>query len=234
MPVSEPISRQTPAPGAPADAARPPRPLAAWAAGLDRARLARAALVICAVLGLLSILPELEIRRTSPFDLDGEIYDLGIGAAWSTFLLVAAALAALLAAEAAGSRTLAVFAAFLGFMSLDEAAGIHEELEKLTGVDWQVIYAPIVAFGGMAALAVIARMRRNGCRAGINLLLGGATAWFVAQVLEKIQWDGDRQVHGYYGLATAEELLEMAGSLMFGLAMLALLRAIMGAASRPR
>ena len=190
----------------------PPRPLAALVLGIS------------VLLGLLSLLPYERVANTGPFNLDREIWRLGIGAAWSTLLLLGAGAAGFLAADALGSRAVGALAAFLVFMAIDESAGLHEKLEVATDVDWQLLYLPVVAVGGVAFLLVVRRVHAEGMREPLLLLCGGAAAWLFATVLETVQWDGDRKVDGYYFLSIVEEVAEMTGSLLFGLAMLALVR----------
>lgn len=43
-------------------------------------------------------------------------------------------------------------------------------------------------------------------------MVGGALAWLVAQVLEKVEWSGNPKVAAYDALMFAEEILEMAGT----------------------
>ena len=109
-------------------------------------------------------------------------------------------------------------------MGADEFAYLHERAETRTGVDWQLLYLPVVAVGGLAWLLVL---RRWGARSRPGaLLVGGAAGWFVAQVLEKLEYGpGDVMVDGYLLLATVEEVLEDVGSLLWVAAGLYALRA---------
>lgn len=209
------------------------RPLALRAAALPRAPIAAFVVAGSAALGALSLLPQLGVPGTGPFGLDSELSDLGLGAAWSTLLLLGACLSAALAAEAVRSGATAFLAAFFAFMALDESFQFHETLERVTGVDWQLLYLPVVALAGAAMLAVSWRLHRDGSRRAVVQLACGAVAWTVAGGLEMVQWDGDRRVSGYYPLSVSEELLEMVGSLLFALAMLtALQHALRTAAAR--
>lgn len=105
----------------------------------------------------------------------------------------------------------------LVFMAADEVAFLHERLETRTGVDWQLLYAPLILAGGLAWLVVL---RRWGLRSPAGwALLGGAAAWAVSQVLENLAWDGqDQPVAAYEVLMVVEELLEATGSSAFLLA----------------
>jgi hypothetical protein len=111
-------------------------------------------------------------------------------------------------------------ALFLAFFSLDELLSVHERLESFTGIDWQKLYLPVGAIGALIGLGVLLEVRRD-LRVVATLLAAGA-AWFVAQVFEAIQWKGDKLVVPW--LIYPEELLEMTGSALFGVAMLMVLR----------
>ena len=120
-------------------------------------------------------------------------------------------------------------ALFLAFFSLDELLSFHERLESFTGIDWQKLYLPVGALGALIGLGVLLQVRRD-LRVVATLLAAGA-AWFVAQVFEAIQWKGDKLVVPW--LIYPEELLEMTGSALFGVAMLMVLRSDRLRRSRP-
>jgi hypothetical protein len=120
-------------------------------------------------------------------------------------------------------------ALFLAFFSLDELLSVHERLESYTGVDWQKLYLPVGALGALIGLGVLLEVRRD-LRVVATLLAAGA-AWFVAQVFEAVQWKGDKLVVPW--LIYPEELLEMTGSALFGVAMLMALRSQRLRRSRP-
>ncbi len=184
---------------------------------LEPRRLARVAITVSLVFGVLGFVAFQGWRHTYILDLDAEFYPASL---WSFGLLVLATVTSALAAIVQSSRAAAAFGAAMLFMAVDELTSIHEHLENVTGVDWQVLYLPVVAVVGVAFLILLLRLLRVGERASVVLLLAGAGAWFVAQVFEAIQWDGDRQTSAYAPLATAEEVLEMLGSLAFALALL--------------
>jgi hypothetical protein len=188
--------------------------------------------VACVVLGgiaavaLLGVL-DWQIGLPGPFQLGAEG---GTSALFSTGLLAAGGgLAVLLGARrfAPGGRaTWMAMGAFLGFMALDELLGVHEALERWTGVDWQLLYLPVVVIGGMAWLRAL-YVLRHGHAVAQRLLVAGAAAWFTAQVLEHVQWDdADRLAHPW--MVVPEEMLEMTGSMLFGLAFLVLLKEAVG------
>lgn len=181
---------------------------------LEPGRLLRVGVPVIALLGVTGVLYDLKVPNTNPFDLDGE---MRIPALWSFGLLAGGSVAALLASLAQASRAAAAFGGFLLFMAVDELIQIHETLEGATGVDWQLLYLPVVGVGGFFFLVLLRAMRRS---AAALTLASGAGCWVIAQMLEMLQWHGDQRVSGYYLMATPEELLEMLGSLLFGLAIL--------------
>ena len=114
------------------------------------------------------------------------------------------------------------FAALLLVMSMDEVAQLHEKTEKYTGIDWQTVYIPVFA----AAAWVWWRLVRATEGVSRALLVGGAAAWAFAQFLELVEYgDNDQRVELFEPMAITEEILEMAGSTMFLLAVVILLRA---------
>jgi hypothetical protein len=159
------------------------------------------------------------------FNLDGEFT---ISAAVAALLLGAAGALAVVAAAvdrlAARRRALACLGVFLAFMALDEIAALHEKLEGRLGVDWQVLYAPVVLFGGVCFVFVLLGARRFERRRSAVLLCLGAVAWLLAQILEELQWDGDTLLHPW--MIVPEETLELAGSALFVLGLLGVLDAL--------
>jgi len=177
-----------------------------------------------ALLGALGILHTAGAIDAPVLDLDDEY---NVPAVYSAALLGAAAVLAVLYGavrldDGPRMRAGATLGAALLFLSADEFGQIHERLEDATGVDFMVLYAPVVAVCGVAWLFVL---RRLWPRVAPRLLfIGGAAAWVIAQLLEDLQWHDDigDGVHaeGYDVMMVFEELLEMAGSLMFCLALL--------------
>jgi len=154
------------------------------------------------------------------FNLDQEKTGPAI---FSALLLAAGGLAFLSAVlMRRTSRWTTPLALLLLLMAGDEFLLWHESLERSTGVDWQVLYAPIILAGGASALLVLWRLRGGVAAAFLGL---GCFAWAVSQVLEALQWDGDRINPGYRFMMPLEEVLEMGGSALFLLAALSILRA---------
>ncbi len=159
------------------------------------------------------------------FDLDREwvvpaVFSAGV-LGWAAFL------AARLARAGPASRLRPVWwwalAVLFAFMCLDELTSIHERLEAATGVDWQLLYAPLVAVAGFGWLRALVSFRS---RTGAAFWALGAGAWFVAQVLEYLQYDGDRLIHAW--MIVPEEALEMTGSSLWVLALLTALHSLPG------
>jgi hypothetical protein len=107
-------------------------------------------------------------------------------------------------------------------MSADEVVQIHEKVETWTGIDWQQPYA-FVALGAAFVWFKMLRAMESGPRL---LLILGAVAWAIAFGLEDAQYDSqDHRVAAFTPMAIGEELLEMAGSSLFMLALVVALKA---------
>ena len=154
------------------------------------------------------------------FALDGE--RLVPAAVSALLLLLLAGVAAVVAAaerqRSRGWLAFAVLAALFVFMSADEWFGVHEELESSVGEDWQLLYLGVFVVAGVAWAAALRGLDATS-RA---LWIGGAAAWGVSQVIERIQWDGDELLYEWTILP--EELLEMAGTAMWLFALVLVLR----------
>src|SRR4051812_10003577 len=200
-----------------------------------RVRLPLLTIGVASAIGLFGLLGSLFLTGHlgsasgyNPFDLDAE---RTLPAAFSALLLVAGSLAAFaLSRFGRPTRIHGVvpiaFGLFLLFMALDEGLAIHEKLETLTGIDWQVLYAPVMLVGGLAWLGLLWSMWR--LVTGRVLLIGGAVAWAVSQVFELLQYGGFSSDGAAVRTWTVvpEELLEMVGSSLFALALLVVLRRV--------
>jgi hypothetical protein len=155
------------------------------------------------------------------FDLDEELV---VPSFWSGGLLAGATVAAGAVWRSTGRRWALGLCGVFAYMACDETIGIHEWLERTTGVDWQILLLPLAAAGGVGWLGALRAAWRHG--PVTPLLLGaGAAAWFGAQVLEALQWDGTRHAAHYYLFMYPEEVGEMVGSACFLVALFALARA---------
>ena len=161
-------------------------------------------------------------------NLDSEV---SIATWFSSTLLWGAAVGWLLVAATArpGRPALWVWWPLLIWLALDEGNAFHERLERWSGVDWQLLYAPVLLLGATAWWGLMRRYRLE--RRPRALLLGGAAAWAISLVLELIQnWGGSPVRAAIYDpTMIAEEALEMIGSTAFLVAALVILRRV-----RPR
>ncbi|GAB3216381.1 hypothetical protein GCM10027586_08920 [Kineococcus gypseus] len=135
----------------------------------------------------------------------------GLAAGWSALLVLAAAVAAWRARRTGTACTLT--AGLLVLLAADEFLALHETFEDSTGVDWQVLYAPVALLAALLALVLVRALRTRHPRVLALLVLAGA-CWTTSQVLEAAQWDGDTKRHGYVVLMHAEEVLEMTGAVV--------------------
>jgi hypothetical protein len=115
---------------------------------------------------------------------------------------------------------------FLAFMGFDELLMIHERVEYRLGVDWQVLYVPVVAVGGIAYLMLLKRMPRWSLAQ--VMWLTAASFWFISQIFEKLEYRaGDVEVPHFRVLDGIEKVFQFTGSALFLLvALLALERAL--------
>ena len=192
----------------------------------------RTALLLLVPVVLFGVLGALEDNGAplGLFDLDGEGNP---PAAYSMFLLLSAgglaALVGTLPAEHEFRKRWYALGVFLAFMGFDEAITFHEKLQDALEYDWQKMYLPIAALGGIAWLLVFRRLASREQR----MFALGAAAWVIAQIDEYFQANPDEgRVSGYGSLATIEEVLELIGSALFLLALLEALRRVAEARSR--
>ena len=124
------------------------------------------------------------------------------------------------------SRPLWVWWLIVGWLALDEGNAIHERLERWTGVDWQLLYLPLLAVAGVTWALVVRRFRVN--RTIVGLLVGAAGVWGIALVLELVQnWGGvPIRASIYDPTMIVEEILEMLGSLQLLIAAMLALRVV--------
>jgi hypothetical protein len=122
------------------------------------------------------------------------------------------------------SRSAWVWWLVLAWLALDEGNAFHERLERWSGIDWQILYLPIMAVAVVAWWGVVRHHLNEG--ASVTLLVGGALAWAVALVLELIQnWGGPPVKAAIYVPAMiTEEVLEMIGSTVLLLSAIIALR----------
>jgi hypothetical protein len=202
------------------------RALTDLAARVDPRVAALVFLVGIAFFGIMGELHNDDIPSEFYLDREGVL-----PAQFSAAILIAAGVLLILARNVlaySSRRTWLLLGLFLLFMSLDEWRVIHENLEKSIGVDWQLLYIPIVIPAGIAWCVVLRDLWRNLPGAAV-VFASGAVCWVVAQALEDVQWgEGDILIHP--GLVPPEEMLEMGGSALFAIAALMAIRAGRGRA----
>ena len=125
----------------------------------------------------------------------------------------------------ARSRAVWVWWPALAWLAFDEGNVIHERLEKWSGLDWQLIYLPVIAVAGLAGLRVLLDHRNDLTTA--RVLVAGGVAWVIALLLELLQnWGGPPIDWTFYSpMMISEEIIEMIGSTLFVIAGLLVLRA---------
>lgn len=164
------------------------------------------------VLSVLGVAAEIWRPALEHFNLD---YEFTVPAAFSAVLLgLCAVMSATLAVDRHRDWPMWFLSALFAVMAVDEAFSIHEKLEIAAGVDWPVLYAPVVLAGGAAFLFVARDLRHELVR--FVPWIGGAFAWGIAQGLEIAEWDdADLPRPGYVVMMVVEEILEMAGSALW-------------------
>lgn len=70
------------------------------------------------------------------------------------------------------------------------------------GADWQVLYLPVFVEGG--ALGVVLFRALHSSAYAQRLFLAAVALWCLAQLLERVQWDGDRQFDSYVPMMAIE------------------------------
>ncbi len=148
-----------------------------------------------------------------------------IPAFFSGAILVAGGLVSLLAARARlyGKHRLWIgFGALLILMSADEVVQFHERLESWTGVDWELLYLVVVVGAAYIWLKML-QVMDPGPRL---MMIGGAVCWAASYGLEDAEYDSnDERAEWFTPLGISEELLEMAGSSLFLIALVVALKA---------
>jgi hypothetical protein len=156
------------------------------------------------------------------FYLDGEY---NVAAAVSTGLWLVAALSMYAAGrviEAGHGRFVWTgLAVALVYFGVDEGLKLHERVEGETGIDWQLLFAPLLIATALAGLYVIVRA---GPGTPQLLLLAAGGAAVTAQLLEAAQWNGGEPVGPYRALMVPEEILELTATALIAVAALTLLQ----------
>ncbi len=185
--------------------------------------------VAIGVFVVMGILQRTAFPEWGAANLDSE---MSIATWFSATLLWAAAFWWLLVAATLRPQSPAVWAWWpvLAWLALDEGSAIHERLERWSGIDWQLLYVPVMGIAAFAWWGVVRRYRSQ-TRIAV-LLMTGVTVWVVVLILELVQnWGGSPvQAAIYVPTMIIEEALEMIGSTVLLIAaILALRRSIRAA-----
>ena len=150
-------------------------------------------------------------------NLDSEV---SLATRFSSGLLWAGALWWVMVALTVRPRSVALWAwsLIMAWLALDEGSAVHEQLERWSGIDWQILYLPVMGLAAVVWLALVRRYRLD--RGVVVLLVAAAAAWGTALMLELVQnWGGEPvQAAIYNPTMIAEEALEMIGSAVLLLA----------------
>lgn len=160
---------------------------------------------------VMGILQRVAFSNWGLANLDAEV---SVATWFSATLLWVAAFWWLLVAVTVRPQAPAIWVwwAILAWLALDEGSAIHEKLERWSGIDWELLYLPVMAIGALAWWGVFRRYRSDPRIAA--LLIGGAGVWIAVLALELVQnWGGAPvQAEIYVPTMITEEALEMIGS----------------------
>jgi hypothetical protein len=197
----------------------------AFALRLDLRRFAAVNGAIILLLGAFGVLHIVFEPRLGIFDLNGE---RNVPATCSAALWVCVAVIAMLLGRAERGRAARTWSALsvpVLFVGADEFGEIHERLERITGIDWQIIYAPVGLVAVILWLLVGRRLSELG--SGFRLFVTGTACGIASQAFEAFEYDAhDRRVGAFNELMVSEELLEMCAAVLVGLALLAALHMV--------
>ena len=116
-----------------------------------------------------------------------------------------------------------VLAGVFAFLGIDEMTALHEAVQDRVHVWGQATLIPIVIAGGVAWWITLMRLGPGSLPGRLLILAAGV--WVLSQGV-------DAALNEHYGWTIVpEELLEMAGSAMFGLSMLVAAKEVAGARS---
>ena len=170
--------------------------------------------ITISVFVVMGILQRTAFPEWSAANLDSEV---SVATWYSAALLGAGAFWWLLVGLADRPRSLAVWMWWpvLAWLALDERTAIHERLERLSGIDWQLLYIPIMGLAAVAWWGVVRRYRSQ--TRVVALFVVGAAVWTAVMLLELVQnWGGSPvQAAIYVPTMITEEALEMVGSTVF-------------------
>ena len=186
-------------------------PLVTLASRVPAPAVAAIAGIGIAVFVVVGILQRVAFPDWGLANLDSEV---SLATRFSSGLLWAGALWWVMVALTVRPRSVALWAwsLIMAWLALDEGSAVHEQLERWSGIDWQILYLPVMGLAAVVWLALVRRYRLD--RGVVVLLVAAAAAWGTALMLELVQnWGGEPvQAAIYNPTMIAEEALEMIGS----------------------
>ena len=192
-------------------------PLVTLASRVPAPAVAAIAGIGIAVFVVVGILQRVAFPDWGLANLDSEV---SLATRFSSGLLWAGALWWVMVALTVRPRSVALWAwsLIMAWLALDEGSAVHEQLERWSGIDWQILYLPVMGLAAVVWLALVRRYRLD--RGVVVLLVAAAAAWGTALMLELVQnWGGEPvQAAIYNPTMIAEEALEMIGSAVLLLA----------------
>lgn len=191
---------------------------------VDRACIAavgllRAGLLLGACVGVVAIAGTVVAVADSPIDLLYLNREQTVAAYMGAWLLFAAGtIAVFIGRKEVDDRmwwlVLGLAIAAIGF---DEAAELHERVEVRADVPAAVVVSPIALVAALAWWMVLPRMRQH--PPALPLFAAGIVGWAISQSLDPI--------HSVELKSIVEETLELIGSMLLVLALLAMAREIL-------
>jgi hypothetical protein len=168
---------------------RPAQDLAGLAGRVPPAVLGASASVVIAAVVVLGALQRYAYPHWRFANLDSES-SMGLWFAAGLLWMAAGLWFLVVWAGRSGTRWTVVWAAALAWLALDEGNAVHERLEKWSGIDWQILYLPVIGVAALAWWAVTGSHRRE--RPITAAMAAGAAAWAAALLLELLQnWGGE-------------------------------------------
>ncbi len=182
---------------------------------------------VIVVLGLLGGV-NADVTRVPAFALQGELRDVGFnvpvlftGGLGLLSAALAVRCASLEASRGEPAWALAILAGAFAFGAIDEMLTFHERIEESVGVEFEVLYSPLLL---VAIVAWFVALRSFGHSPAGLVWIAAVVAWAIAQSIEALTWG----VHPFGAVTSSgvtvandiEELLEMAGWTLFIWAML--------------
>jgi hypothetical protein len=177
----------------------------------------RVAYFLAAVIGALAVGGLLVNVADAPLEfLDMNHEETAPAFASGLFLFAAALLCLLLARlpadEDRSPGWWSLFGWCLLLLGIDEVGAFHESIQEATGVKGQLFLLPLVVALGAAWLVALGRVGRS----ARLLLVAGAAAWAMSQLLDVLQGTDDED----HPTIVPEEVFELSGSALFLLALL--------------